>query len=383
MHRMASVPNRRGTKALYVVYTRTPDNEAYLHETRVVNIQTGTSTVFSADVRDREVTWLGADDDIVVWLHDIPGGATEIWVGDVVEGGSSIQNHCAGQIPARATNLKVKRLDNEYDDTAVVVSCPATASGMPYNPEAGLTADGVSVETYNAIWYSTLRKKITESDSQIGYTISPSNFINALRGTNLSSPLSTSDGTSRDFDLSSSGLVFVSRDPHGGGTQHFPSINAYYIPLKTFTEVSRPRPQILTVKDFDGPSSCPVFSPKGSSVALLKKKHPIDVNDRNRVVVINNIREFRAHLRADDIRTAQSEREWHLSPYSVAWSDSGKELYVVAIEQGHRKIFKIPAAVSSIRREPQPITSDSKTEEDVRHLRMVFSAPLETHCLLT
>ncbi len=73
----------------------------------------------------------------------------------------------------------------------------------------------------------------------------------------------------------------------------------------------------------------------------------------------------------------QSEEGWHLCPYSVAWSDNGRELYVVAVDRGVRRLFKIPAALAEVREMPEAITGDSTTAGDVRFLRMVFSAPME------
>lgn len=285
-------------------------------------------------------------------------------------------SHCAGRIAGKASHLKLKRLYNEYDDIAIAVACPATATGNLFNPEAGLSAREDD-EVCSAIWYTTLRKKAVDNDSsEKQYIISPTKFINALRGTGLHSPLDPPMGSSDDFDISTSGIVFLAKDQTRGSI-NFPSINVYYTPLQTFTEVSRPRPQIINVKDHEGRSSCPVFSPNGSSVAFLKRKHPIDRNDRNRVIVINNIRDFRVHMSMDDMPTQQSEKDWHLSPYSVAWNDNCRELYVVAVDANIRKLFKIPATLSSIRTDPEPITNESTTSADLRQLRMVFSAPMD------
>ena len=141
--------------------------------------------------------------------------------------------------------------------------------------------------------------------------------------------------------------------------------------------MSRPRPQIIKVKGFEGQSSNPVFSPSGNAVAFLKKRDLADLNDRNRVIIVNIMRDFRAHMAIDDMPTQKSEKEWHLSPYSVAWNENGQGLYVVAVEAGIWRVFKIPATLSLIKKAPKPITSDSITTEDVRHLRMVFSAPMD------
>ena len=263
---------------------------------------------------------------------------------------------------------------NQYEDIAIALSCPATSNGAPYVPPKGSRTGDVGQDIHNAIWYTTLRRKATRNSTvDVRYIASPTKFNNALRGTGLESPLRAPFGASLDFDISTSGIVFLADST----AMDLPTVNVYYIPLKTFTEVSRPRPQIITVKDFNGRSSNPVFSPSGNSVAFLKKQQLSDPGDRNRVIVINNIRDFRAHMSIDNMPTQQSEEAWHLSPYSVAWNDNGQELYVVAVEDGIRKLYKIPATLSSIKQAPQPITSDSTTPADIRHLRMVFSAPMD------
>ncbi len=349
----------------------------------MVDLQTNTSVLFSNDPAVREVRWLGMGNQ-VIWLKDVKFGATEVWIGDADDAGKNINtlkmlslpvsSHCAGRFEAKATHLKLQKLYNEYKDIAIAVSCPATSNGNPYNPQKSSSAGSIGGEVSNAIWYTTLRRKaMRNSTVDTKYIVSPTKFNNALRGTGLESPLRSPFGTSIDFDISTSGIVFLAK----GTAPDPPTSNVYYIPLQTFTEVSRPRPQIIRVKGFKGRSSNPVFSPNGNSVAFLKKQGSSDPSDRNRVIVINNIRDFRAHMSINDMPTQQSEEEWHLSPYSVAWSENGQELYVVAVEVGIRKLYKISAALSSIRQPPQPITSESTTPADIRHLRMVFSTPMD------
>ena len=82
-------------------------------------------------------------------------------------------------------------------------------------------------------------------------------------------------------------------------------------------------------------------------------------------------------MAVDGISTQQSEEYWHLSPYSVAWNEDGRELSVVTEEAGTRRLFKIPAKLSSISTAPEHIASDSTTPADVRHLSMVFSGPMD------
>lgn len=390
--RSATIPNKQGTKAIYAVNTQTPGSHANITQTRIIDLLTGTSTLFSNDPRDKEATWLGKG-DLVLWLKDVDFGATEFWIADAEDAGQNYVNlktlskrasvgpsctqpasgYCAGRIGAKASHLKLHRLHDQYDDIAIAIACPATANGSLYNPD---TEESI-IEVHNAIWYTTLQKKaINSSTTEKKYVTSPTRFINALRGTGLKSPLRSPFGHSTDFDISSSGIVFLAKE-EPSCTAPSANPNVYYIPLKTFTELSRPRPQIINVKGFEGRSSNPVFSPRGNSVAFLKRRELADSNDRNRVIVVNNMRDFRAHMAIDDMPTQQSEKDWHLSPYSIAWSESGKELYVVAMEAGIRRLFKLPATLSSIRAAPEPITSDSTTPADVRHLRMVFSAPMD------
>jgi len=347
--------------------------------------------LFSDDARVKEVKWLGKGDQLV-WLKEVDFGATELWIanGDA-EGRGAInlsqpstiesesreisRRYCAGRIRAKATHLKVHRLRNEHDDIAIAVACPATTNGNLYNAEdADLAA---TIEVRNAVWYATLRKKeMTSGANDVKYIVSPANFVNAVRGTGLECSLNSAVGSSSGFDISSSGIVFLAKDV-SAACKSPQSIDAYYIPLKSFTEVAEPKSQIVQVRGLEGRSFNPVFSPNGDSIAFLKKGHPINLDDRNRVIVINNMRDFRAHMAIDKAPTQESEKHWHLSRYTIAWSENGKELYVVAVEAGIRRLFKIPATLSSIRAAPEPITSASVVPADVRYLRMVFSAPMD------
>ena len=378
LRRSASIPNRYGTKAIYTINKQTPASHANITETRILDLKTNTSALFSNDSTDKEATWLGVG-DLVIWMKCADHGATEFWIGDaddVVRDYTDrktlkqpASRYCAGRIGAMATHLKLQRLQNEHQDIAIAVSCPTTSNGALYNPKTGNVYTG---DTFNAIWITTLRKKAMTALST-EYIVSPTKFVNALRGTGLKSPMYAST----DFDISTSGIVFLAKESRTDSR----GANVYYIPLKTFTEVSKPRPQIIRVRGLEGGSSNPVFSPSGDSVAFLKKQHPIDPNDRNSVIVINNIRDFRLHMAINEMPTQESAKRWHLSPYSVAWSENGRELYVVAIEEGIRKLYKIPATLSSIRSNPEPITTDSTTPTDVQHLRMVFSVPLDISAL--
>ena len=151
----------------------------------------------------------------MIWLKYVDQGATEFWIGDaddVIKDYMDLKTlaqpasrHCAGKIDANASCLKLQNLQDEHEDIAIAVCCHATSNGALYNPNTNASYAG---DTYNAIWYTTLRKKITHK-MILGnkYIVSPTKFVNALRGTGLESPLNAP----RDYDISTSGIVFLAR----------------------------------------------------------------------------------------------------------------------------------------------------------------------------
>ena len=232
-------------------------------EIRILDLQTNTSVLLSNDVRDKEAKWFGVGNQ-VVWLKEVYHGATEIWIGDADDVGRNYvdlksltqpaSRHCAVRIGAKASHLK---LQDQHEDIGIAVACPSTSNRALYNSQPGARYTG---DVCNTIWYSNLRKKAM-SNTTLGtkYVISPTRFVNALRGTGLESPLHSPFGASTDFEISMSGIVFLAKASmrHPGGA------NTYYIPRKSFTELSKPRPQVIQVKGFEGGSSNPVLSKRG------------------------------------------------------------------------------------------------------------------------
>ena len=230
-------------------------------------------------------------------------------------------------------------------------SCPTTSDGSLFNATKG-AASNVS----NSIWYTTLSKRAYENNSyKVRYVLWPSRPSNALKATGLVSPLSPSPDACSDFDVTSTGLTFIARDPSIGAPDPVRT-DLYYIPLKSFSHGSAPKPQILGIPGFEGSSYHPVFAPNGRSVAFLKKQARRDENDRNRLIVINDL--DKPMPSTGDLPQRASREGWHLSPQSVSWSEDGSELYVVAEDDGQRKLFKVPYMLSSITGIPKPVASE-------------------------
>ena len=253
--------------------------------------------------------------------------------------------YCAGRISSRVSNLKLSKVDD--CTIALAFSCPTKPDGSFFN-------ESVDLHVSNSIWYTSLSKRANESNAfNIQYIVWPSKPINALKATGLTSPVSVNAGN--DFDITSTGITFVARDPSIGAADPLKT-DLYYIPVKDFSSTSPTKPQMLDIPGFEGSSTHPAFSPNGKSIAFLKKQVRRDENDRNRLIVVNDLDK---PMPATGGMPQRSSREgWHLSPQSVSWSDDGTDLYVVAEEHGHRKLFKVPYLLSSIASLPKPVANE-------------------------
>lgn len=139
--------------AIYTFNTQTPRSHANITETRIIDLLTGTSTLFFNDPRDKEVKWLGKG-GLVLWLKDVDFGATEFWIADAEDAGQKyvtlktsskrasvassytqpVSGYCAGRIGAKASPLKLHRLHDQYDDIAIAVACSKHGERQPLQP---------------------------------------------------------------------------------------------------------------------------------------------------------------------------------------------------------------------------------------------------------
>jgi len=84
----------------------------------------------------------------------------------------------------------------------------------------------------------------------------------------------------------------------------------------------------------------PVYAPDGRTIAYLAMARPGYESDRERVTL---------YQPASSRRRALTET-WDRSPTELVWSQSGKRLYVVAPDQGTRRIFAVDASGGNVRR---------------------------------
>lgn len=264
------------------------------------------------------------------------------------------------------------------DTLALGYSALVTPSDKIYNPEAekkplnsakiytSLFArhwDSWVSENRNALFYGCLKISSLLSSSPTVACDHPG-IVNVLAGTGLESPVPPFGGTG-DFDISSSGIVFVARDPKLSPATHTKS-DLYYVSLASLATGKPPAPQLVKTGKLRGYSGAPAFSHNGQSVAFTRMRHDQYESDKTRLLLVpdladlSNVQEFYA--------TSDGEGGWDRRPDSVLWSEDDKELYVLAEDHGRSKLFKLPASPLLAKHLPEVISNVEGSIHDVRNL---------------
>ena len=71
------MPNENGRFALYTLSTYSLDSHSEGKEIRILDLENGTTALFSDDSKNKDIQWLG--NDSVLWLREAEGGTTEVW----------------------------------------------------------------------------------------------------------------------------------------------------------------------------------------------------------------------------------------------------------------------------------------------------------------
>ncbi|KAK4160924.1 dipeptidyl-peptidase 5 [Cladorrhinum sp. PSN259] len=367
--RSAAIPNPDGTLALYTVSTYSFQEHKRSSQIKLLRIGAGQSTTVVDDNGASEPVWIGANE--FIFLKGGENGTTSIvHVEDIVSHGPKTTQ--IASIDGAVSNVKVTPLSN--GTLAIVVSGLVTPEGKLYNSETAekplssarvytsLFArhwDSWNTENVNSLFYSTLVK----SDGKWALS---GELTNALAGTGLSSPVPPFGGTS-DFDISTSGLVFVAKDPELDPAI-YTKTNLYYIPLKDFTESSPPAPQIVQTPGLEGYSNTPVFSHSGSKVAFTRMKSNQYESDKPRLLLIEDISDL-SKPASEFYATEDGEGGWDARPESILWGAGDKELFLTAEKAASTVIYKVPSSPSEATELPEYVPSiDSGSVADVRLL---------------
>ncbi|KAL9128254.1 MAG: hypothetical protein Q9217_003044 [Psora testacea] len=341
--RSAATPNGAGDLAVYTLSAYSFDSHKKTTEIRVLDIATGQSRLITSEEKTSSPNWLSGNE--ILWLKS-DKNVTKLVVGDADEVGKS---YVAGSIPAPISDVKVKVVDEERVDIAIVAK--AKRDGSLYKPDvepktrsSAMLYDNLMVRHWdeyvtpnrNAIWHGILHKAkphITEKKGR--YSLG--DLTNILKGSRLESPIPPFGGLG-DFDLGIKGICFVAKDPDKNPAFNTKS-NFYFVGIEmTPHQPKYSAPVKFEAEGFEGASTSPVFTPDGESAVFLQMKENGYESAKNRVLLLDV-------ERPDDVielmETFNGRGLWDRSPEAVSFSNDARKLYLTAEETGRVKLFKL------------------------------------------
>lgn len=257
-------------------------------------------------------------------------------------------------------NPKAKQISD--DEIIFCCSAPTTPSGDMYWPAAetkshssakiytGLFVrhwDTWSTPNQDSLWYGLIGKRDDK------WTLEHPGLQNLLAGTKLGCPVAPFGGTG-DFDITASGIAFVSKDPELNPATHTKT-DLYYVPLDSWLD-KPPSPKIVKTGHLKGYSISPTFSRDGRKIAFARMRSQQYESDKTRLLLLpdvtdlDNVQEF--------YETKDGEGGWDLRPDWIVWGKDDKDLYVGAEKHGRMLLWKVPADPAKAKRLPQPITRE-------------------------
>ncbi|KZF25951.1 alpha/beta-hydrolase [Xylona heveae TC161] len=361
--RSSGKPNARGTLALFSVTTYSFESHSRKSEIRVLDIASSQSHLVTDDEKASDPNWIGDGND-VVWLKSGSDGKTTLVVANLSDT-SKIHSYSAGVIDGPVSNIKLAKISD--DAFAVAVVGQATPDGALYNPEkapkqqsTGKVYTSLFVRHWdyylspqrNSIFYGRLTLEPSHvTNSSDKYTLSK--LTNSLKGTGIESPIPPFGGTDH-FDLSSSGIAFVAKDPDENPATNTKA-HFYFIPIKTFTGLSTPEPIKVVVDGLEGACTSPVISPDGTKAVFLQMKKNGYESDKNRVILIPDL--TNPFQTVELLASENGKGAWDSSPSSVSWSNDGNTLYLVAEATGRGILFSLPSNPADIKGLPKKLTT--------------------------
>ncbi|KAF2096610.1 dipeptidyl-peptidase-like protein V precursor [Rhizodiscina lignyota] len=338
--------NSNGSLILHNVYEYSFAEHKGSTDIRVLDVETGDITVVTKPDSVISPQWLGADH--LLYLAPTEEGTTKVVVGSISD--FDDDSYVAGVINGIAGTAKIKKLD--HHSYLFAISAQAKPDGSLVNPlekttrhHEGRLYDSIYVRHWNyylssnraSIFYGKLFKDSSDGKWQL------SELTNALNGTGLESPVPAFGkyGDSSDFDISSTGIVFVAKDPKLQPATNTKS-NVYLMTLHGFDGTqSLPKPYKVSVNGYEGASSSPVFSGDGGKVAFLQMTQNGYESDRREIFTIPDVRRpaFINHL----IGFPELKMIWDVNPASLSWSLDGKKLFVLGEQKGINCLWTMSA----------------------------------------
>lgn len=341
---------------------------------RILNIKDGSSQLVTDDPAASDPIWITETE--VAFIKSGDNGTTILVSQDVSEKSSEYvfacpftrvyryqankalpRPHMIHYFAGSIANPKAKRISD--DEIIFCCSAPTTPSGDMYWPAAE-TKSHTSAKIYTGLFVRHWDTWSTPNNDSLWYglivrrdkkwTLDHPGLQNLLSGTKLSCPVAPFGGAG-DFDITASGITFVSKDP-GLNPARNTKTDLYYVPLDSWLDKA-PAPQMVKTGRLRGYSLAPTFSRDGRKIAFARMRSQQYESDKTRLLLIpdvndlSNVQEF--------YETKDGEGSWDFRPDWIVWGKDDKELYIAAEKHGRMLLWKLPSDPLEAKHHPQPI----------------------------
>lgn len=256
----------------------------------------------------------------------------------------------AGTIDGSPSGVIVKPLGN--GSYIFAFGAPSTPNGELFNgdkePKKNTTGRLYSSlfvrhwDTYlssnrNNIWYGVLARNRNSMNST-KYALG--DLTNALAHTQLVSPIEFATGSDWNFDISTTGLAFVAKDPSLNVATN--TKQNLYIAKRTNSSsgYNLERPVRIAFSTFNGATSNPMYSPNGKSLAFFSMRQNGYEADKNQILLMPDV----ANPSGISVYFANEglSGRWDRSPNTMQWAADGSALLVLALNLGRNVLYSLP-----------------------------------------
>ncbi|KAK2740378.1 hypothetical protein FQN57_006118 [Myotisia sp. PD_48] len=348
-------PNPAGTLIAYTESTYSFESRSTHTELLVLDVASKQTKTVSTSYRGNP-RWL--DNEQLIWLMGERNGNTKFMIGNVSAG---TEPYVAGIAPGPVSDLKITSLGTTWFGFAV--SGKANLDGTLHNPsnsESPVSSGKIYTSLFvrhwdeyiqdekNTIWIGTISLPIVQHNitTTPPYKVSElTNLFSLFDLQGVESPIPPFGGTDH-FDLSSQGIVFVSKDPSLNPATHTKCV-CYACPIRHWrpAEIHELQATPVEMGSLKGALSSPVISPDGNTLALLAMKEDGYESDKNRIIIVDGI--FGPRSNATEVFAGENGvGGWDRSPNTLTWAHDGSALIIQVEHTGRGAVYQLPISTA-------------------------------------